>query len=115
MRLIEEAAAAGIHTIDFGKGAKHYKETLKSYDLFVAEGIVTRPSATAAVHWTRRAPGSADPPDQAAPAADPVRRRHHAAERGAGPETDCYPGKRSCLIPSSLIELMMMMHATGPS
>ena len=56
MRQIEETAAVGIHTIDFGKGAKHYKETLKSYDLFVAEGIVTRPSATAAVHWTRRAP-----------------------------------------------------------
>ncbi len=42
--------------IDLGKGAKRYKETLKSRDLFVAEGIVTRPSVTAAAHWARRAP-----------------------------------------------------------
>jgi CelD/BcsL family acetyltransferase involved in cellulose biosynthesis len=56
IRFIEDRAAADIQLIDFGKGAKHYKETLKSYDLFVAEGIATRPSITAAAHWTRSAP-----------------------------------------------------------
>ena len=56
LRFVEERAAAGVHLIDLGKGAKRYKETLKSRDLFVAEGIVTRPSVTAAAHWARRAP-----------------------------------------------------------
>jgi CelD/BcsL family acetyltransferase involved in cellulose biosynthesis len=56
VRFVEERAAAGIQFIDLGKGAKRYKETLKSRDLFVAEGIVTRPSLTAAAHWARRAP-----------------------------------------------------------
>jgi CelD/BcsL family acetyltransferase involved in cellulose biosynthesis len=56
LRLIEEAAAAGVKTIDLGKGAKRYKETLKSGDMFVAEGIVTRPTPSAAAHWARRVP-----------------------------------------------------------
>jgi CelD/BcsL family acetyltransferase involved in cellulose biosynthesis len=56
LRLAEEKAAAGIRTIDLGKGAKQYKETLKSGDTFVAEGIVTRPAPSAAAHWARRAP-----------------------------------------------------------
>ena len=56
MRLIEETAAAGVHQIDVGKGSKDYKETLKSHDIFVAEGIVTRPFPLAAVHYARNVP-----------------------------------------------------------
>ena len=56
LRLAEEKAAAGVTTIDLGKGAKEYKETLKSGDTFVAEGIVTRPTPSAAAHWARRVP-----------------------------------------------------------
>jgi CelD/BcsL family acetyltransferase involved in cellulose biosynthesis len=56
LRLIEDAAAAGVKTIDLGKGAKRYKETLKSGDTFVAGGIVTRPTPSAAAHWARRVP-----------------------------------------------------------
>jgi hypothetical protein len=54
--MAEAAADAGITTIDMGRGAKDYKEELKSRDIVVAEGRVTRPSPTAAVHWLRRAP-----------------------------------------------------------
>ena len=56
MRLAEESAGAGVKLIDLGKGAKRYKETLKTGDLFVAEGIVTRPTLPAAAHWARRVP-----------------------------------------------------------
>lgn len=56
LRLAEESAAAGVQLIDLGKGTKQYKETLKSGDQFVAEGIVTRRSLLGAAHWTRRAP-----------------------------------------------------------
>jgi CelD/BcsL family acetyltransferase involved in cellulose biosynthesis len=56
LRLIEDAAGAGVKTIDLGKGAKRYKETLKSGDTFVAGGIVTRPTPSGAAHWARRAP-----------------------------------------------------------
>jgi CelD/BcsL family acetyltransferase involved in cellulose biosynthesis len=54
--MAEAAAAAGITTIDMGRGAKDYKEEHKSRDIVVAEGRVTRPSPAAAVHWLRRAP-----------------------------------------------------------
>jgi CelD/BcsL family acetyltransferase involved in cellulose biosynthesis len=56
MRLVEESAGAGVKLVDLGKGAKRYKETLKTGDLFVAEGIVTRPTLPAAAHWARSAP-----------------------------------------------------------
>ena len=56
MQLAEESADAGVKLVDLGKGAKRYKETLKTGDLFVAEGIVTRPTLSAAAHWARRAP-----------------------------------------------------------
>lgn len=55
-RETEAAAAAGVHQIDMGKGFKDYKETLKSHDIFVAEGIVTRPFPLAAVHYARNVP-----------------------------------------------------------
>lgn len=53
VRLVEALAAAGIQTIDMGKGAAPYKDSLKSRDTFVAEGIVTRGSALAAAHRGR--------------------------------------------------------------
>lgn len=56
LRMAEETAAAGVHLIDLGTGAMRYKETLKSADLFVAEGIVTRRSLLAAANWARSAP-----------------------------------------------------------
>jgi CelD/BcsL family acetyltransferase involved in cellulose biosynthesis len=56
LRETEAAAAAGVHQIDMGKGFKPYKETLKSHDIFVAEGIVTRPSPLAAVNYAHSAP-----------------------------------------------------------
>lgn len=53
-RLAEEAAAAGIRAIDMGAGAKnHYKETLKSDDCFVAQGVVTTWSPLGAAHRVR--------------------------------------------------------------
>jgi len=53
LRLARAAADAGIHRIDMGKGAKDYKETLKSWDLFVAEGTVAGRSPLGAAHWAR--------------------------------------------------------------
>jgi len=58
LREMEAAAAAGVHQIDMGKGFKPYKETLKSYDIFVGEGIVTGRSPLAAVNWARSAPAA---------------------------------------------------------
>ena len=56
LRLAENAAAVGVGQIDLGKGAKDYKESLKSGDLFVSEGIVTGRSPTAVAHWARCTP-----------------------------------------------------------
>jgi CelD/BcsL family acetyltransferase involved in cellulose biosynthesis len=54
--LAEEMAAAGIRTIDMGAGAKnYYKETMKSYDSFVAQGVVTSRSVLGAAHNVRNA------------------------------------------------------------
>jgi CelD/BcsL family acetyltransferase involved in cellulose biosynthesis len=54
MRLAEEMTATGIRTIDMGGGAKnYYKETLKSYDSFIAQGVVTSRSALGAAHHVR--------------------------------------------------------------
>ena len=53
LRLIEETAALGVDLIDMGKGPERYKQTLKSRDLFVAEGIVARGRAHAAAHRAR--------------------------------------------------------------
>jgi CelD/BcsL family acetyltransferase involved in cellulose biosynthesis len=54
--LAQAAAAGGISRIDLGRGAKDYKEWLKSYDIVVGEGRVRRASPVTAVHWARRAP-----------------------------------------------------------
>jgi CelD/BcsL family acetyltransferase involved in cellulose biosynthesis len=53
LRLIEETAALGVRLIDMGRGPERYKQTLKSRDLFVAEGMVARGPLHAAVHKTR--------------------------------------------------------------
>ena len=64
--MAEELAAAGIHTIDLGKGAKRpYRETLKSHDIFRAEGIVTSRS----VLKPRTASAALPPSQPAAPSA----------------------------------------------
>ncbi|HUN33867.1 MAG TPA: GNAT family N-acetyltransferase [Trebonia sp.] len=52
--LAEEMAAAGIRAIDMGGGAKnYYKETMKSYDSLVAQGVVTSRSVLGAAHHAR--------------------------------------------------------------
>ncbi|GAA2355912.1 GNAT family N-acetyltransferase [Nonomuraea africana] len=56
LQMAEHAAKAGLHAVDMGKGGKEYKDWLKSGVLYVAEGRVSRPSATAAVHWIGRTP-----------------------------------------------------------
>jgi CelD/BcsL family acetyltransferase involved in cellulose biosynthesis len=54
--LAEEMAAAGIHIIDMGGGAKnYYKEKMKSYDSFVAQGVVTSRSMLGAVYYVGNA------------------------------------------------------------
>ena len=55
LRMAEESAALGITTIDMGTGAERYKHTLKSHDLFVGEGVVTRGPLAARVHRLRTA------------------------------------------------------------
>jgi CelD/BcsL family acetyltransferase involved in cellulose biosynthesis len=50
LRMAEEIAGLGIRVIDMGKGQERHKETLKSYDLAVAEGVVTRGPLTASAH-----------------------------------------------------------------
>ena len=55
-QMAEELAAAGILTIEMGGGARnYYKETLKSYDSFVAQGIVTDRSVLGTAHGVRNA------------------------------------------------------------
>jgi CelD/BcsL family acetyltransferase involved in cellulose biosynthesis len=50
MQMAESLAADGVDTIDLGEGAAAYKERLKTYDSFVARGIVTGRSVLAAAH-----------------------------------------------------------------
>ena len=50
LRMAERPLTLGIHLIDLGKGARRYKETLKSHDLFVAEGVVARGPLLAGAH-----------------------------------------------------------------
>jgi CelD/BcsL family acetyltransferase involved in cellulose biosynthesis len=55
-QLAEELSAAGLCTIDMGGGAKnYYKETLKSDDTFVAQGIVTSRSVLGTAYRLRNA------------------------------------------------------------
>jgi CelD/BcsL family acetyltransferase involved in cellulose biosynthesis len=56
LKVAEEAATAGVQLIDLGKGKMRYKESTKSRDLFVAEGIVTSRSPLGVAHWAHRVP-----------------------------------------------------------
>jgi hypothetical protein len=75
--MTEELADAGIRVIDMGAGAKnYYKETMKSNDNFIAQGIVTSQSVLGAAHrlrsaltWSARRTVNARP------------RLHHAADQ----------------------------------
>ena len=53
LRMAEETAALGVHMIDMGTGPERYKQTLKSYDLFVAEGMAARGPLHTAAHRAR--------------------------------------------------------------
>lgn len=54
--LARSAAADGVQLIDMGRGAKTYKDELKSGDVTVAEGRVARRVPAAALAWARTAP-----------------------------------------------------------
>lgn len=56
IHMAEHAAGAGLRQVDMGKGSREYKEWLKSGSLLVAEGSVSRRTATAALHWLSRRP-----------------------------------------------------------
>jgi CelD/BcsL family acetyltransferase involved in cellulose biosynthesis len=51
--MAEGTAALGVHLIDLGKGAERYKQTLKSHELYVAEGMVARGTLLAGAHRVR--------------------------------------------------------------
>ncbi|MEU1051198.1 GNAT family N-acetyltransferase [Streptomyces sp. NPDC005876] len=56
LRMAEAAAAEGIGLLDMGRGTAEYKDSLKTGELTVYEGAVTRPGAGAALHWLGREP-----------------------------------------------------------
>jgi hypothetical protein len=57
LHMAEEAAKEGVQEIDLGPGVGwRYKEELKSHEVPVGEGVVRRPSPSAALHWARRTP-----------------------------------------------------------
>ncbi|MEU7060782.1 GNAT family N-acetyltransferase [Streptomyces sp. NPDC046197] len=56
LRMAEAAAADGVAHLDLGRGKKEYKDSLKTRELMVSEGLVTRRHPIAAGHRARRAP-----------------------------------------------------------
>ncbi|MFE9444321.1 GNAT family N-acetyltransferase [Streptomyces sp. NPDC006602] len=56
LRMAEAAAADGIAYLDLGRGQKEYKDSLKTRELHVSEGWVTRRHPVAVGHRVRRAP-----------------------------------------------------------
>lgn len=56
LRMAEAAATDGIACLDLGRGQKEYKDSLKTRDLTVSEGWVTRRHPMAVGHRARRAP-----------------------------------------------------------
>ncbi|QDY77086.1 GNAT family N-acetyltransferase [Streptomyces qinzhouensis] len=56
LRMAEGAAAAGIGTLDLGRGDAEYKESLHTGEFRVHEGAVVRAGPGAAVHWLLREP-----------------------------------------------------------
>jgi CelD/BcsL family acetyltransferase involved in cellulose biosynthesis len=59
LRMAEAAAADGIAYVDLGRGQKDYKDSLKTRDLSVSEGWVTRRHPVAFGHRAHRAPARA--------------------------------------------------------
>jgi CelD/BcsL family acetyltransferase involved in cellulose biosynthesis len=57
LRVAEFASSIGIQIIDLGAGHQRYKEELKTDDIFVGKGIVTRHSLLAAAHRARTGGG----------------------------------------------------------
>ncbi|MFF4397887.1 GNAT family N-acetyltransferase [Streptomyces sp. NPDC001480] len=56
LRMAEAAAADGIAYLDLGRGQKEYKDSLKTREITVSEGWVTRRHPMAVGHRARRAP-----------------------------------------------------------
>ncbi|MER6347452.1 GNAT family N-acetyltransferase [Streptomyces sp. NPDC001595] len=56
LRMAEAAAAEGVAQLDLGRGQKEYKDSLKTRELQVSEGWVTRRHPVAFGHRARRAP-----------------------------------------------------------
>ncbi|NEA89534.1 GNAT family N-acetyltransferase [Streptomyces sp. SID7958] len=56
LRMAEAAAAEGVGLLDMGRGPAEYKDSLKTGELAVYEGAVTRPGTGAALHWLSREP-----------------------------------------------------------
>ncbi|MEW2549228.1 GNAT family N-acetyltransferase [Streptomyces sp. NPDC047002] len=57
LRMARAAAAEGIGTLDLGRGAAEYKDSLKTGGLTVYEGAVVRPGPRAALYRLSREPG----------------------------------------------------------
>jgi CelD/BcsL family acetyltransferase involved in cellulose biosynthesis len=55
LKMAQEAAVHGVRLIDMGTGGERYKHTLKSHDIFVAEGVVARGPLHAGMHQAGRA------------------------------------------------------------
>ncbi|EFH28507.1 MULTISPECIES: GNAT family N-acetyltransferase [Streptomyces] len=56
LRMAEAAAADGVAYLDLGRGQKEYKDSLKTRELTVSEGWVTRRHPVAVGHRVRRVP-----------------------------------------------------------
>jgi CelD/BcsL family acetyltransferase involved in cellulose biosynthesis len=56
LRLAQACAENGVTEIWMGRAGKEFKEWLKSRDVPIAEGRVTRPTAGAALNWVRTVP-----------------------------------------------------------
>ncbi len=56
LRMAEAAAADGVGLLDLGRGRAEYKDSLRTGELAVHEGAVTRPGAGAALHRLSREP-----------------------------------------------------------
>ncbi|WP_306959487.1 GNAT family N-acetyltransferase [Streptomyces afghaniensis] len=59
LRMLQAAAADGVETVDLGSGPARYKESLKTGDLRVYEGVVVRPVPGGAAHRVGREPARA--------------------------------------------------------
>lgn len=55
LRMAEQTAALGVELIDMGTGTERYKQTLRSHDVMVGAGAVTRGPVAAGAHRLRAA------------------------------------------------------------